>query len=107
MKISHSQSKAIVQAERCVQSVRRLRWQVPLFFVFCAGVWFYFGREQADILPFLIFALCVLAGILGRTCNALSSLLQAFQELINADPQALAQQYAAKLDADDPESLNP
>jgi hypothetical protein len=67
----------------------------------------YFDQDKQVVTAFLAGALATLIGLFWRTHGALSDLLYAFRLAVNADPQALAQQYAAKFGDSDPDSLKP
>ena len=107
MKLTLSQEKAFARAEKCAKATKKLRWQVPLYVLILVALWLYFGRDRALAGNFILVALASLAGMFWKMYVVLSDLLDAFRDLVNADPQALAQHYSTKLGNDDPESIAP
>ena len=107
MKLTQSQEKAFARAEKCVKATKQLRWQAPLYIIFMVGILAYGGYEKSVAINLVFVALVSLAGMFWRMYVVFSDLLQAFRDLVNADPQALAQHYSTKFGNDDPESLNP
>jgi hypothetical protein len=107
MKLNHIQTKVVARAEKSLRAFKQLWWKAPLYCAAVVGVWLYFDRER----EFIVFGACGAFFLLWltflRLFDVLRELLAVFQELINADPQALAQQYSTKLGNDDPESLKP
>ncbi len=106
MKLDHVQTKVVARAEKSLGAVKQLWWKVPLYCVAVVGLWLYFDREREFIVFGAYCAFFLLWIMFLRLFEVLHELLAVFQELINADPQALAQQYSTKLGNDDPESLN-
>jgi hypothetical protein len=107
MKLSQSQEKALIRAEKSIRVANRLWWQTIIFIAAWVGIWMYFDQDKQVVIGFLASALASLIGVFWRTHGALSDLLYAFRLAVNADPQALAQQYAAKFGDGDPDSLKP
>jgi hypothetical protein len=107
MKLNHIQTKAVSRAEKSLRAAKQLWWKVLLYCVAVVGLWLYFDREREFIVFGAYGAFFLLGFMFFRLVDVLRELLAVFQELINADPQALAQQYSTKLGNDDPESLIP
>jgi hypothetical protein len=111
MKLSPVQEKAIAHAERLLRRQKFVAAECFAFGLLISAIVFYDGWGSQSTRNALIFcsiaAFCWLMRTYVRSQAALAQLLAAYQDSINADPQALAQQYTAKLGGGDPESLTP